>query len=69
MNTITEMPENRNVIITDNYKYSAGFKGTKGIIVRVTPEGCNVWSNINSGGNYEDMIYWFPFHCIEQINS
>ena len=66
MKKFDTMPENRNVTIVDNYHYAPGFKGTNGIIVKVTPEGCNIWLNVNGAGSYEDSIYWFPFNCFTQ---
>lgn len=69
MKNLQDMPENRNVEITDNYEYANGFKGLKGILTRITPEGANIWLPINQGGSYTDQIYWFPFNCFESSNN
>lgn len=68
MTTQNTMPENINVVITDNYDYN-GMRGLNGIITRITPEGANIWLPVNQCGSYFDCIYWFPFNCFEQTNN
>lgn len=68
MNTNTNYGSH--VLITGNYEYSKSFIGLTGIVVKTTPDGCNLFvSKINLGGSYEDQIFWFPFNCFETIGS
>jgi hypothetical protein len=55
---------NENVVITGNYQYN-NFIGTTGIIVKIMNQGANVWVNRNGGGDYNDMIFFFPYNCLQ----
>lgn len=55
---------NENVVIINDYEYN-NFIGTTGIIVKIMDQGANVWVNRNGGGDYNNMIYFFPYNCLQ----
>jgi len=64
------LTEDRKVKITDSYEYPIFLKGMAGIIVKVTPEGANIWLPVYQGAkDYETAIHWFPFSCFQPTNE
>jgi len=69
---ITTSPKDnhrKEVIIKDAYQHHTSLVNQTGIIVKVLPEGYNVYLNYFTFPNYNDQIYYYPFAAVEVLTT
>ena len=63
--TAQTFKHNQTVTIKDNYEYALRLKGMKGIIVKISDYGVNVYLSVFPTLSYQDNIFFFPFTAIK----